>query len=353
MAGFRGLPAYQFPENALLNLAPINAAITDYRQREQQGIENERQNKLMALQEQRFGLEQGRFGMDQQRFTREQTERAQTFPLELERSRLQNNQIRTSTSAANAQAAQYQNLPPAERMKIAPSLGFKEGTPEHRNFVINGQAPNDQNNNAAQQITWGKDASGNWVAMQATRGGELVQSRLPGGVKPVPVPELAEAKAAATKLGEASGQAQVDLPGVEQRARSMFKALDDVETAINANPRMVGPVTGALPNVSGSAVDTQAKIDQVQGKVFLQAFDALRGAGAITEVEGLQAKESLSRLQRTRVGTAAYYEAINDVRREIGALVQLARQKASARPGMTGQAPQAPSPALADPLGIR
>lgn len=341
------LPAYEVP-NKLLDLSPISSALMGYQQQQNTNANFAQQNRMMNMQE-------GRFGMEQQRFDREQQERAQMFPLELDQRRAGIAQTRATTSAAAAQAAQYQNLPPSERMKIAPSLGFKEGTPEHRNFVINGQAPNEQNTNAAQQITWGKDASGNWVAMQATRGGELVQSRLPGGVTPVPVPELAEAKAAATKLGEASAQAQVDLPGVEQRARSMFKALDDVETAINTNPRMVGPITGALPNVTGSAVDTQAKIDQVQGKVFLQAFDALRGAGAITETEGLQAKESLSRLQRTRVGTAAYYEAINDVRREIASLVQLARQKASARQPRTGGAPQTPAPAAApaDPLGIR
>jgi hypothetical protein len=226
------------------------------------------------------------------------------------------------------QRTQYANMTPDQRRQAAPTLGLNPGTPEYTKFVISGAAPDSANSNAAQQITWGRDANGNWVAMQATRGGELVQSKLPGGVTPVPVPEMAEAKSAATKRGEAFGQAQVDLPGVEMRAGSMKDALDAVEAGIRQNPRMTG-WTGNLPNVTPGARDVQAKVDQVQGKVFLQAFDALRGAGAITEQEGAQAKAALSRLQTTQVGTADYLAAIADVRKEIDLLVGLARRKAN------------------------
>jgi hypothetical protein len=206
----------------------------------------------------------------------------------------------------------------------------------------------DMGNNAAQQITWGRDASGNPVAMQATRGGELIQSKLPPNVTPVPVPEMAFAKAEASKRGEAAGQAQVDLPAVRASARLMREKLDAVEEAIKQNPRMVGSVTGILPNVTGSARDTQAKIDQVQGGVFLQAYQGLRGGGAITEAEGTKAEAALSRLRTAAVGTPAYFAAINDVRKEIAALEELAVRKAQAagpRP-LGGQT-------SADPLGLR
>lgn len=128
------------------------------------------------------------------------------------------------------------------------------------------------------------------------------------------------------EIGKAKGQAVVNLPGVEVRAEMMNKALDAVEEAVKAAPRMTG-YTGNLPNVTPTARDAQAKIDQVQGKVFLQAFDSLRGAGAITETEGLQAKAAISRLQATAVGTPQYIAAINDVRAELNALVGLAKKK--------------------------
>lgn len=129
------------------------------------------------------------------------------------------------------------------------------------------------------------------------------------------------------ELGKAKGQAQVNLPGVETRAQLMNESLDAVEKAITDVPRMTG-YTGNLPNVTPAARDAQAKIDQVQGKVFLQAFDSIRGAGAITEQEGLQAKAAISRLQATAVGTPQYIAAINDVRRELAAMVDLAKRKA-------------------------
>lgn len=79
---------------------PLIAGLKDYRQNEQQAVENERQNKLMQLQQDRFGLEKGRFGMDQQRFNREQTERDQTFPLELDQKRAAIAQARAATNAS-------------------------------------------------------------------------------------------------------------------------------------------------------------------------------------------------------------------------------------------------------------
>lgn len=49
------LPAYQYPQNALLNLAPVNDAID--------------QNRAYALQNEKLGMEKTRLGMEQQRFT--------------------------------------------------------------------------------------------------------------------------------------------------------------------------------------------------------------------------------------------------------------------------------------------
>lgn len=128
--------------------------------------------------------------------------------------------------------------------------------------------------------------------------------------------------------GQSQGKAIVDLPGVEMRAQLMNEALDAVEAGVTANPRMTGAYTGRLPNVTGTARDVQSKIDQVQGKVFLQAYDSLRGAGAISEGEGKPATAAISRLQEAAVGTTQYLAAIKDVRKEITALVAIARKKA-------------------------
>ena len=45
----------------------------------------------------------------------------------------------------------------------------------------------------------------------------------------------------------------------------------------------------------------------------MQAFDALKGAGQITEIEGTKATEAVGRLD-TAMGPVDYVEALNEVR---------------------------------------
>jgi hypothetical protein len=201
----------------------------------------------------------------------------------------------------------------------------------------------EMNGQTAQQVTWGTDAQGNYVAMQASRDGKLVQSQLPQGVVPVPAEVLAYRKTQANQQGEASGKAKANLPVVETNAKLMKDALDAVENDPYL-PTMTGFAANYRPNLSQSAVASQARIDQVQGKAFLQAFEGLRGGGAITEAEGAKATASISRLQAMAVGTEEYKKALADVRKEIDALVALARQKASApEPSYTVRPGQRPA----------
>lgn len=253
-------------------------------------------------------------------------------PLEEEKTRAQIEASKASAAAARANAGNIGLTDPIREFQFAKRNGFT-GT-------FDDWKKQGQNNNASQNITWGRDAAGNWVPMQATRSGELVASRMPANVQPVPVPELAEAKAAATERGQGLGKAQVDLPAVEANADLINKTLDQVEQAVDDAPRMVGALTSRLPNVTAEANRAQAMIDQTSGKVFLQAYAGLRGGGAITEAEGAKAEASLSRLRTTAVGTLAYKEAIADVRREIAALVEVARKKARAG----GRPAAAPAP---------
>jgi hypothetical protein len=187
----------------------------------------------------------------------------------------------------------------------------------------------EMNGQTAQQVTWGTDASGNYVPMQASRDGKLVQSQLPPGVTPVPAEVLAFRRADAKERGEAAGKAKASLPGVESNAKIMIDALNSIKTD-SYLPTMTHPFWGRMPNVSQDAVDSKARIDQVQGKAFLTAFDGLRGAGAITETEGAKATEAISRMHALPVGTERYKAAVDDVKKEIEALVEVARKKASA-----------------------
>lgn len=197
----------------------------------------------------------------------------------------------------------------------------------------------EMNGQTAQQVTWGTDANGNYVAMQASRDGKLVQSQLPQGITPVPAEVLAFRRADAKERGEATGKSKAALPGIEANAQLMFDMLDRVRDDKNMNT-MTHPIWGRLPNVTPESVASQSRIDQVQGKAFLQAFDGLRGGGAITEAEGAKATQAISRMQAMPVGSEEYKKAIEDVRREIQTLVDVARKKAGAaepNPSVRGQ----------------
>jgi hypothetical protein len=209
----------------------------------------------------------------------------------------------------------------------------------------------DMNGQTAQQITWGTDDKGNYVPMQASRDGKLVASQMPPGVTPVPAEVLAYRKAAATEQGQGAGKAKVDLPAVETNARLMEDALTAIEKD-EYLPQMTEGVSAWLPNVTQRARASQSRIDQVQGKAFLQAYAGLRGGGAITEAEGAKATASISRLQSMQVGTAEYRQALADVRKEVQALVDLARRKASmAEPSATVRPSPQTAPAPSDAGG--
>ena len=49
-----------------------------------------------------------------------------------------------------------------------------------------------------------------------------------------------------------------------------------------------------------NATDFKTVVDQISGAAFLQAFESLRGGGAITEVEGKKATDAIARLNRAQ-----------------------------------------------------
>lgn len=243
-----------------------------------------------------------------------------------------------------AQLARMQETDDIREFNYARQSGFTGGFQDWM------KQKRDMNGQTAQQITWGTDDKGNYVPMQASRDGKLVASQMPPNVTPVPAEVLAFRKAAATEQGQGAGKAKVDLPAVRTNANMMFDAIDAIEKDENL-PAMTEGVRAWLPNVTQKARSSQARIDQVQGKSFLQAYAGLKGGGAITEAEGAKATASLSRLQELRVGTPEYKRALADLRREVQALVALAEQKAAAGEPNVSVRPSQGAPAPADAGG--
>jgi hypothetical protein len=88
----------------------------------------------------------------------------------------------------------------------------------------------------------------------------------------------------------------------------------------------------------------RTKVEQLQGGVFLQAFESLKGGGQITELEGKKAEQAMARLNTVQ-DPVAFREAVNELRiiTENG----IRRLKGETVPEYTGPTKDQ------DPLGIR
>lgn len=214
--------------------------------------------------------------------------------------------------------------------------------------------PDAQSGDLGLNPQYGLDKDGNPVLLQLGKNGKVVQSQMPDGVTlskapikldagthfvlldPVtrqPVGQIPKDNAGAEQdkaQGKAAGEAKSALPSIEQNANNMLGAIDSLDNDPYLES-MLGPVNSRMPNVTGNSARVQSKMDQITGQTFLQAFNSLRGGGAITDVEGAKATQALARLN-TAQNPKDYRDALNELRTIVTSGVTRAREKA----GMVG-----------------
>ncbi len=151
-------------------------------------------------------------------------------------------------------------------------------------------------------------------------------------------------------------------PATEARAIAIRKLPDAIaqsRDALNLIDKMVGKEDGSTKPAPGfkgavgtgiglrfvpgtSESDFQAMYDQISGGAFLQAFNTLKGGGAITEKEGEKATAAITRMKLS-TSEKAFMEAAREFQTVLRRGVATAQKELSSG---TGGAP-------ADPLGIR
>lgn len=125
---------------------------------------------------------------------------------------------------------------------------------------------------------------------------------------------LAAAKAGGTEYGKAGAQTNIALPGAIATGEEAIRKVDELvgkAPVVNAEGKVVTPGTkpaagfgqavGAgipgLKYIPGtSAADFNARLNEIQGGAFLQAFNTLKGGGSITEKEGEKATAAINRM---------------------------------------------------------
>lgn len=119
------------------------------------------------------------------------------------------------------------------------------------------------------------------------------------------------------QVGRAAGIQQAAAPGVID---SSTRTISQIEAVLNHSA--LSTATGVLSpmqRVPGSAAyEFGRRLDQIKGQAFLQAYESLRGAGAITEQEGRIATAAIARID---AGLAP-----NDLRQALQELADIARR---------------------------
>lgn len=135
--------------------------------------------------------------------------------------------------------------------------------------------------------------------------------------------------------------ARSELPQSQANANEVLGLINSIrnDKGFEASVGLRNPMEGALPfgvNIAGSpAADFQAKIDQLGGKQFLEAFQSLKGGGQITEIEGKKATNAIARMQ-TSQSEQAFRQALDEFEGIVRGALQRSQQKAQMPQSMSG-----------------
>lgn len=152
---------------------------------------------------------------------------------------------------------------------------------------------------------------------------------------------IAKAKAEGTEYGKSGAQANIALPGAVATGEEAIRKVDELvgkAPVVNAEGKVVqagtkphagfGQSVGAgipgLKYVPGtSAADFNARLNEIQGGAFLQAFNTLKGGGSITETEGTKATAAINRMS-----TAQSEKEFNTAAREYQQILRTGIERA-------------------------
>lgn len=143
-----------------------------------------------------------------------------------------------------------------------------------------------------------------------------------GTVTPIDNFTPAQDAAIGTAIGGAAAARILELPATIATTDNMVSSIDGIlnDPALDAS-------TGWLSWMQGVPGTDQYRFGQralqLQGQAFLQAFDSLKGAGQITEVEGSKATQAIGRLS-TAQNSADYRDALSELKGVISAAKQRA-----------------------------
>ena len=134
---------------------------------------------------------------------------------------------------------------------------------------------------------------------------------------------IADAETALQGITGMIGSAQVDKTGTISYPQGGTLAHPGFESAVGAGLPGLKYVPGS------SAADFNKRFDQVMGGAFLDAYESLRGANAITDIEGAKGTAA-----KTRMSTAQSEVEFVRAARELESIVRKGIERAKAKAGV-------------------
>jgi hypothetical protein len=226
--------------------------------------------------------------------------------------------------------AYLSNMSPDQLQK----LGF---TPEQATLFKGMGAPADiiekqafpglsgSSQNLGMELRYWKTADGKLHAGQLMPGGGVKEVALPAGAEWAPqtqyldvgtgyqaapkigaqpgqvIPKDVAGEAAQKETGKSQAEVKQLLPAAEAATNDATALIDNLLADQNGMQWAVGASSGYGALIPGTpGYDYAARVDNLKGKVFLQAYQQLRGAGAITEQEGQAATAAIANLDRAQ-----------------------------------------------------
>jgi hypothetical protein len=158
------------------------------------------------------------------------------------------------------------------------------------------------------------------------------------------------ARAGQIDLAKESAAAKAMLPKARLNAQNAFKNVDELlsHKGLSAVVGMPNPFQGGLgfaevPNTP--AAGFRARLKQLQGTAFLEAYTTLKGGGAIANAEGQKAEQAVARMDTAQT-EAEFREAMNDyksaIQRGLDAMEEIAAMGPQPSGGTRKSAPTAP-----------
>ena len=215
--------------------------------------------------------------------------------------------------------------------------------------------------NAAEQL---KVSQGQLGVSQGQLG--VSRQRLANETNPVLQANLAEAKAAGDFYGKNRAAAAQALPAALENATQAIRLIDEMVGTAEVKDKSGKVIQAAgkphkgfseyvgaafIPGtrfLEGSDVASfELRQKQIEGKAFLEAFNVLRGGGAITQVEGEKGTLAIMRMNKAS-SEEEYKAAARELQEVLRTGVNTMRAKAGQPSGGGGTAPAGAKPSLND-----